>query len=76
MKLQEKTRQKNHVGLGLNNKIHLMNDRSNFLPVERLFQRVHVPQVQHVDGQLMLHAHGHRGGVHHAQVQVDRVDVG
>ena len=29
-----------------------------------------------MNGQFMLHAHGHRGGIHHAQVHIDRVDVG
>src|ERR687886_351254 len=35
-----------------------------------------VIHVEHVQRQLVLHAEGQRGGVHHAQLALDRIHVG
>jgi len=52
-----------------------MYDRSNLLAEERLLERAHVPQVEHVNRQLVFHAHRDGRRVHHFQAQVDRVNV-
>lgn len=53
----------------------LMNDRSHFFAEERFLQSSLVPQVEHVDQQLVLHAHGDRRRVHDTQAKVDEINI-